>query len=71
MNTQTTTDQDLQDDCKALLHSLHRRMTGREIAVCQAGAGMRDDIEVDLEAIQRLRTEFSAEIAQAKRIMKL
>lgn len=35
--------QDLRDDCLALLHSVRRRLSGHEIAMCEAATGKRDD----------------------------
>jgi hypothetical protein len=61
---------DLRDDCLALLHSVSRRLSGHEIAMCQAAAGQRDDIKgIDCAVIDRLRAEFPREIAQAKEIL--
>lgn len=64
--------QDLRDDCLALLHSVSRRLSGREIAMCEAAVGKRDDIQgIDCSVIDRLRSEFAFEIGEAKKVLKL
>lgn len=58
------------EDARAILHSLRRRLTGREIDHCECAAGLRDDMNgFDGEVIERLRNEFPREIAQAKGVM--
>lgn len=63
---------DLHDDCLALLHSVRRRLTGHEIAMCEAASGQRDDIRtIDMKVIDMLRIQFAFEIGEAKKALKL
>lgn len=57
-------------DARAILHSLRRRLTGTEIAHCEAAAGLRDDMTaINVSLIDSIRIHFSREIAEARELL--
>ncbi|MCE5310476.1 MAG: hypothetical protein LLG20_22795 [Acidobacteriales bacterium] len=58
------------EGARAILHSLYRRLTGAEIAHCQCAAGLREDMNgFNTDILDRLRSEFPREIAEAKAVL--
>jgi hypothetical protein len=57
---------DLQEDALAILGTMRHLLTGYEMLHCEKAADLDDADEIDVAVIERLRNQYSREIAAWK-----